>query len=83
MRLRPVALGMALGLIWGGILFLTTWLSYLTGYARLFLHVVAGSVYPGYDISPLGSVLAFFYGFVDLGLCGLLLGWLYNRLAGK
>jgi hypothetical protein len=81
MKLKPVALGLTLGLIWGGVLFLTTWLSYFTGYARLFLEVVAGSVYPGYSISPLGSVLAFFYGFVDLGLGGLLVGWIYNRLA--
>jgi hypothetical protein len=80
MKLKPLALGITLGLIWGGVLFVTTLLSYFTGYAQLFLHVVAGSVYPGYTISPLGSVIAFFYGFADLGIGGLLVGWIYNRL---
>ena len=80
MKLKPVALGVALGLIWGGILFVTTLLSYFTGYARMFLEVLPGSIYPGYSISPIGSVLGFFYGFVDLGVGGLLFGWIYNRL---
>ena len=81
MKIKPIALGLTLGIVWGGVLFLTTLLSYFTGYAKSFLEVIAGSVYPGYSISPIGSVLAFFYGFVDLGLGGLIVGWLYNRLA--
>jgi hypothetical protein len=81
MKMKPLALGLSLGIVWGGILFVTTLLSYFTGYARNFLEVIAGSVYPGYTISPLGSVVVFFYGFVDLGLGGMVLGWLYNRFA--
>lgn len=81
MKIKPVALGLTLGIVWGGVLFVTTLLSYFTGYASAFLNVIAGSVYPGYTISPVGSVLAFFYGFVDLGLGGLIVGWLYNRFA--
>lgn len=81
MRLKPVALGMGLGIVWGLALFMTTWLSYLTGYGKLFLDVFAGSIYPGYTISPLGSVLGLIYGFLDLFIMGSLVGWIYNRFA--
>jgi hypothetical protein len=81
MKIKPLALGLSLGIVWGGVLFATTLLSYFTGYGKSFLEVIAGSVYPGYTISPLGSVLAFFYGFVDLGLGGVIVGWLYNTFA--
>jgi hypothetical protein len=67
----------------GGALFLTTWLSYFTGYGKLFLEVLAGSIYPGYTISPWGSVIGLSYGFVDLLIMGTLAGLMYNRIAGK
>lgn len=80
MRLKPVALGIGLGLVWGGSLFVTTWLSYYTGYGRLFLEVLAQSIYPGYTISPLGSLLGLFYGFLDGLVSAALIGWIYNRI---
>jgi len=83
MKLKPLALGLTLGIIWGGVLFVTTWISYFTGYGRMFLEVIAGSVYPGYTISPLGSFLVFLYGFVDLGIGGILVGLIYNRISGE
>lgn len=52
MKLKPLALGLSLGVVWCGALFLTTGLSYFTGYGKLFLDVLAGSIYPGYLISP-------------------------------
>ena len=52
MKLRPVALGVALGSVWGVSLFIITWISYYTGYGRLFLEVLAQSIYPGYSITP-------------------------------
>jgi hypothetical protein len=82
MKLKPFALGLSLGIVWGFALFITTWLSYFTGYGRSLLDVLAGSIYPGYTISPLGSLLGFFYGLVDLAIMGTLVGWLYNKIAG-
>ena len=82
MKLNPLALGLSLGIIWGGALFLTTWLSLLTGYGKTFLDVMAGSIYPGYTISPLGSIAGLLYGFLDLFIMGTLVAWLYNRIAG-
>ncbi len=81
MKLKPLALGASIGIVWGGSLFLTTWLSYFTGYGEDFLRAMARSIYPGYSISPLGSILGLLYGFVDGLLSGALVGWLYNRLS--
>jgi hypothetical protein len=83
MKLKPLALGLSLGLVWGGALFVTTWLSYFTGYGKMFLEVLAVSIYPGYTISPWGSVLGLFYGFADLLIMGTLVGRIYNRIAGE
>ncbi len=80
MKLRPVALGIALGAVWGCALFITTWLSYFTGYGKLFLEVLAQSIYPGYTITPAGSFLGLFYGFLDGFVSGTLIGWIYNKI---
>jgi len=80
MKLKPIALGLSLGIVWGGALFITTWLSYLTGYGKLFLEALAGSLYPGYAISPLGSFIGFVYGFFDLLIMGIIVALIYNRL---
>ena len=81
MKLRSVALGVALGSVWGASLFITTWLSYYTGYGKLFLEVLAKSIYPGYTISPMGSFIGLFFGFIDGFVSAALIGWIYNKIA--
>ena len=83
MRLKPLALGISLGVVWGGSLFITTWLSYYTGYGRLFLEAMAQSIYPGYTISPIGSLLGLLYGFLDGLISASLIGWIYNKAANS
>lgn len=80
MKIKPFALGISLGIVWGCSLFLTTWLSYYTGYGRLFLEVLAQSIYPGYTISPFGSFLGLIYGFSDGFISASLIGLIYNRI---
>lgn len=80
MKLRPVALGVALGSVWGVSLFITTWISYYSGYGKLFLEVLAQSIYPGYTITPLGSFLGLLYGFADGFVSAALIGYIYNKL---
>lgn len=80
MKLKPLALGIALGIVWGSALFVTTWLSYYTGYGKLFLEVLAQSIYPGYTISPIGSFLGLIYGFVDGLISAALIGLIYNKI---
>ena len=79
MRIKTLALGLSFGIVWGSVLFVTTWLCCFTGYEKLLLDVLASSIYPGYSISPLGSVLGFVYGFIDLTIMGTLVGWIYNK----
>lgn len=83
MKLKPIALGAALGIVWGGSLFITTWISYYTGYGKLFLEVLAKSIYPGYTISPIGSALGLFYGFLDGFISATLIALIYNKLSNK
>lgn len=83
MRLSPVSLGIALGSVWGISLFVTTWISYYTGYGRLFLEVLAQSIYPGYSITPIGSFVGMFYGFLDGFVSAALIGWIYNKIIKK
>ncbi len=80
MKLKPVALGIALGSVWGILLFITTWISYYTGYGKLFLEVLAQSIYPGYTITPLGSFLGLLYGFADGFVSAALIGYIYNKV---
>ena len=83
MRLRPLALGCALGIVWGGSLFITTWISYYTGYAGQILQALAVSIYPGYTITPIGSFAGLVYGFADGFAGGALIAWIYNRVADR
>ena len=80
MQLKPLALGIALGTVWGVSLFITTWLSYFTGYGELFLKTLAESIYPGYNISPLGSFLGLIYGFLEGFISATIIGIIYNKV---
>lgn len=81
MKLKPWALGITLGTLWGSTIFFTTLLSVYTGYGKLFLEALPQSLYPGYSISLAGSLLGLVYGFLDGLICGVLIGWIYNRIA--
>ena len=80
MKLRPVALGIALGTVWGVSLFITTWISYYTGYGELFLRTLAESIYPGYSISPVGSFIGLVYGFADGFVSASIIAIIYNKV---
>lgn len=72
-------LGLAAGILCGVSMFVFTLIAMSTGYGDAWLKLMS-SVYPGYTISFMGSILGLVYGFVD-GFVGLFLfGWLYNRL---
>ena len=81
MKLKPLALGTAAGILWGGCVFLTTLLSVYSGYGTAFLEALPGSFYPGYKISVAGSFIGLGYGLIDGFICGALAGWIYNKVA--
>ena len=71
--------GLAAGIVWGACMALTVLIALFYPYGEPFLFIMA-SVYPGFDISPLGVIIGGIYGFVDGFIGFFLIGWLYNRL---
>lgn len=79
-KLNVKAFALAAGLVWGINWFILTWWMILF---EGITHDVTllGRWYRGFTVSPVGSLVALGYGFIDGALIGLLLAWLYNRLA--
>ena len=73
-------LAFAGGIIWALCMFVTTLISVPTGYATLFLDMMA-SIYPGYTISWGGSIVGLIYGFFDAFIGLYILAWIYNKLS--
>jgi hypothetical protein len=82
MKLKPMALGVAGGVLWGGSLMVLTWVAMQTGYAQNFLNAIS-AFYPGYSVSLSGSLIGLALGFVDAFVGLYVLTLLYNWLAGK
>jgi len=79
-KLDVKALGLTLGIIWSAALLImgiaAMFFSYGNGLVR-----AMGSIYIGYQATILGSLIGAIWGFFDAGICGLLIAWLYNKLA--
>lgn len=72
-------LGIAGGILWGVMMFLMTLANLWFGYGSMWLQLMA-DIYPGYEVSYVGSIIGLIYGFID-GFVGLfLIGWLYNKV---
>jgi len=82
MRLNVKAFALTCAIVWGVGLFLLTWWIMLfdgaTGDATWL-----GSIYRGYGISPIGSVIGLSWGLIDAGICGAIFAWLYNTIASR
>jgi len=75
-------LGLAGGILWGLTMFTLTLVSIPTGYGSQFLDVWS-SIYFGYSISLVGSIIGLIHGFI-CGFVGLyVLAWIYNRLGKR
>jgi len=83
MKLDSKAMGLSIGLLWGGAVLLVGVVNVVSGgYGSSFLNGVA-SIYPGYEVGGFGSVIiAALYAVVDGFIGGFLLAWLYNKFAG-
>ncbi len=79
MKINVKAFALATGITWGVNWFaLTWWLILQEGITREV--TLIGRIYRGFTISPVGSLIALGYGFVDGFLLGLLASYLYNIL---
>jgi hypothetical protein len=79
MMLTAKNFGIAAAIVWGVSVFLMTWLALGTGYGKEFLSIIR-DMYPGFEISPLGSLIGLLYGLVDGFLGGFIFAWIYNKL---
>ena len=82
MKLNVKAFALTCGLIWGlGLLFITWWIILFEGstYQVSFI----GRVYRGYNISFIGSLFWFIWGFFDGLIGGAIFAWLYNFFSNK
>ena len=82
MKLNPKALAIALGSVWGFNWFILTWWMILF---EGITHEVTllGRWYRGFTVSPVGSLVALVYGFADGFLIGLMVAWIYNKIAPR
>ncbi len=79
MKLKPVALGLSLGILWGvGLAALTAW-ALFRGHGEILDKL--GGYYLGYSVSPAGILIGALWGFADAFIGGFLIAWLYNRFA--
>ena len=83
MKLSVKGLALAVGVIWGGAIFLVGIGNLIGGYGQLFLEVIS-SIYPGYKATAsFGQVIIVtLYALLDGVIGGAVLAWLYNFFAG-
>ena len=81
MQLDKKALGLTFGVLWGGAVFLATWVVLVRGGGE-HLRLIR-QIYLGYEVSALGSLIGLVWGFVDGFIGGWLVAWLYNKLASR
>ena len=87
-RFNTKFLGLALGLIFGLVIFLATnWLVLKGGHTSPDGTYIVGphlqllsQFFIGYKVSFWGSIIGFFYGFAIGTLCGAVFGLIYNKI---
>ncbi len=79
MKLNEKNFAIASGLTWGLWLFVLTIISTATGYAAAILAPLS-SIYIGYTVSYVGSIIGLIWGFIDAGIGMYILAWIYNKL---
>ena len=80
-RLSPLALGLAMGILWGVAVLIMGLLATYYSYGTPFVTSV-GVLYVGYEPTIAGAIIGGLIGFVDAFIGGVILAWLYNLFAG-
>ncbi len=76
-RLDAISLGLAFGIMWGLGVFILGIMAMAADWGTEIV-VLMSSVYLGFDPSIAGSLIGAAWGFVDGGVGGFLIAWLYN-----
>ncbi|MEK9656846.1 MAG: hypothetical protein VW378_00520 [bacterium] len=78
MKLNPMSLGMAGGVLYGVFIFIITLLGVISGYGLAYINILAG-LFPVYSVSFVGAILGLVYGFILGFVLFYFLGYLYNH----
>jgi hypothetical protein len=79
-KLDVKAFGLAMGITWGGAMFLLGIVDIFTAWGDWF-GLIMSTVYIGYSPTLVGSIIGGIWGFCDAGIGGVVIAWLYNKLA--
>ena len=78
MKLSVKATALTCGILWGGgIFFLAIFSIFFTTYSDIIIFL--SKYYIGLDVSFIGALIGFVWGFLDAGVGGALFAWLYNK----
>ena len=81
MELRKRSFGLAMGLVFGLLMMIGTWLLLLRGAPGGIISSASGLFY-GYTFSFVGGIIGFIWGFIYGFTGGILIAWL-NEIFGK
>lgn len=82
MKLNVKAFAIAMGVTWGLIILIVTFILTLRGSGGEHLSRL-GLFYLGYTVTYGGSIIGFLWSFVYGAIAGAVFAWLYNRVAGN
>ena len=77
-KLDVKALGLSLGIIWGASVALMGFICMFSGWGCSFVSAL-GNFYIGYKPTFLGCIIGGIFGFLDMGIGGVIIAWLYNK----
>lgn len=80
MKLDIKAFGLALGILWAAAYIILAVLSMVNGYGADIITWMS-TYYVGSGATPVGIVVGAVWSFADAGVGGVVLAWLYNKLA--
>jgi hypothetical protein len=78
-KLSLNALGIAIGVLWAAYVFFCG-ITAMFGWGVGLVDAIS-SLYAGYGPSILGAIIGALWGFVDGYIAGVVIAWLYNKLA--
>ncbi len=78
-KLDVRALGISCGAVWGLSLVIMAIINMVSGWGWSFMYFM-GKVYVGYNATVPGCIVGFLWGFVDAGIGGVAIAWVYNKL---
>jgi hypothetical protein len=79
-KLDVKAFGLSLGIIWAACAFILGITAMMFDWGTSIVSLCS-SMYIGYKPTFSGSIIGAMWGFVDAGIGGVIVAWMYNKLA--